>query len=141
MVQWAYEIAGEIASDAVKAMALAMSLTKSFDASILEQIIALVMRQVSEGRLEAHEYLNALKTGELRHRLLRQGPVRIPRGITKSSAGPPAELLCFDGHMEISSIGQSDSRSDSNAQKNSPVFTGEWRSERDLNRGGLWKRQ
>ena len=110
MVQWAYEIAGEIASDAVKAMALTMSLTKSFDASILEQIIALVMRQVSEGKLETHEYLNALKTGELRHRLLRvirpvQGPVRIPRGITKSSAGPPAELLCFDGHMEISSIG------------------------------------
>ena len=110
MVQWAYEIAGEIASDAVKAMALAMSLTKSFDASILEQIIAIVMRQVSEGRLEAHEYLNALKAGELRHCLLRvirpvQGPVRIPRGITKSSAGPPAELLCFDGHMEISSIG------------------------------------
>ena len=41
MVQWAYEIAGEIASDAVKAMALAMSLTKSFDAYILEQVIAL----------------------------------------------------------------------------------------------------
>ena len=64
MVQSAYEIAGEIASDAVKAMALAMGLTKSFDATLLEQIIA-------------------LKAGELRHRLLRairlvQGPVRFP---------------------------------------------------------------
>ncbi len=38
MVQWTYEIAGEIASDAVKAMALAMSMSKSFDASILEQM-------------------------------------------------------------------------------------------------------
>ena len=91
VVQSAYEIAGEIASDAVKAMALAMGLTKSFDATLLEQIIA-------------------LKAGELRHRLLRairlvQGPARFPQKNKNCSAGPPAELLCFDGHMEISSIG------------------------------------
>ena len=71
-VQWAYEIAGEIASDAVKAMALAMSLTKSFDTSILEQVIA-------------------LKAGELRHCLLRairpvQGPVRFPQKNKNCSA-------------------------------------------------------
>ena len=80
MVQWAYEIAGEIASNAVKAMALAMSLTKSFDASILEQVIA-------------------LKAGELRRCLLRairtvQAPVRFP---LRTKIAPPiysAELLC-----------------------------------------------
>ena len=40
-VQRAHEIAGEMASDAAKAMELAMGLTKSFDASILEQVTAL----------------------------------------------------------------------------------------------------
>ena len=40
-VQRAHEIAGEMASDAAKAMELAMGLTKSFEASILEQVTAL----------------------------------------------------------------------------------------------------
>ena len=40
-VQRAHEIAGEMASDAAKAMELAMGLTKSFDASVLEQVTAL----------------------------------------------------------------------------------------------------
>ena len=40
-VQRAHEIAGEMVSDAAKAMELAMGLTKSFEASILEQVTAL----------------------------------------------------------------------------------------------------
>ena len=40
-VQRAHEIAGEMASDAAKAMELAMGLTKSFDAAVLEQVTAL----------------------------------------------------------------------------------------------------
>ena len=40
-VQRAHEIAGEMASDAARAMELAMGLTKCFDASILEQVTAL----------------------------------------------------------------------------------------------------
>ena len=40
-VQRAHEIAGEMASDAAKAMELAMGLTKSFDGAILEQVTAL----------------------------------------------------------------------------------------------------
>ena len=40
-VQRAHEIAGEMASDAAKAMELAMGLTKVFDASILEEVTAL----------------------------------------------------------------------------------------------------
>ena len=40
-VQRAHEIAGEMASDAAKAMELAMGLTKSFDATVLEQVTAL----------------------------------------------------------------------------------------------------
>ena len=40
-VQRAHEIAGEMASDAAKAMELAMGLTKSFEATILEQVTAL----------------------------------------------------------------------------------------------------
>ena len=40
-VQRAHEIAGEMASDAAKAMELAMGLTKSFDAAVLDQVTAL----------------------------------------------------------------------------------------------------
>ena len=40
-VQRAHEIAGEMASDAAKAMELAMGLTKRFDAAVLEQVTAL----------------------------------------------------------------------------------------------------
>ena len=40
-VQRAHEIASEMAADAAKAMHLAMGLTKKFDASILEQVVAL----------------------------------------------------------------------------------------------------
>ena len=40
-VQRAHEIAGEMASDAAKAMELAMGLTKRFDAAVLDQVTAL----------------------------------------------------------------------------------------------------
>ena len=40
-VQRAHEIAGEMAADAAKAMHLAMGLTKKFDASVMEQVVAL----------------------------------------------------------------------------------------------------
>ena len=40
-VQRAHEIAGEMASDAAKAMELAMGLTKHFDGAVLEQVTAL----------------------------------------------------------------------------------------------------
>ena len=40
-VQRAHEIAGEMASDAAKAMELAMGLTKCFDAAVLERVTAL----------------------------------------------------------------------------------------------------
>ena len=40
-VQRAHEIAGEMASDAAKAMELAMGLTKNFDGAVLEQVTAL----------------------------------------------------------------------------------------------------
>jgi len=40
-VQRAHEIAGEMAVDAAQAMHLAMGLTKKFDASVMEQVIAL----------------------------------------------------------------------------------------------------
>ena len=40
-VQRAHEIAGEMASDAAKAMELAMGLTKRFDAAVLERVTAL----------------------------------------------------------------------------------------------------
>ena len=74
-VQWAHEIAAEMASDDVKAMALAMGLTKSFGASILEQVIT-------------------LETGELRHRLL--CAIRPVRFLRRTKIAPPiysAELL------------------------------------------------
>ena len=43
-VQRAHEIAGQMAADAAEAMRLAMGLTKRFDASVMEQVIALEER-------------------------------------------------------------------------------------------------
>jgi len=43
-VQRAHEIAGQMAADAAEAMRLAMGLTKKFDASVMEQVIALEER-------------------------------------------------------------------------------------------------
>ena len=53
-VQRAHEIAGGMAADAAKAMHLAMGLTKKFDASVMEQVVAL------EGKTDRYE--DALNT-------------------------------------------------------------------------------
>ena len=70
-----------MAEDAAKAMHLAMGLTKKFESGVMEQVVDALVREVKSRHvrrlrdglcaveygfvLEAHEYLNALKAGEL----------------------------------------------------------------------------